>query len=229
MSKNKDISKGKKKYIKISIVAIFVTAVIASFIYVNKGDNGISFPSPVQDGKIVITDSDRVQGPADAKITFVEYSDFQCPYCIKFHATMEKVMKEYDGKVRWVYRHSPLPFHKAAPKAAEAAECAGEQGKFWEYATVLTKNSQPDGRGLAVSDLKKYSKELSLNEQQFESCLSDGKFKTKINLDLASGKKLGVQGTPATFMIDDKGNSQLISGAQPFEQVKIKIEEVLKN
>ncbi|EKE19089.1 MAG: hypothetical protein ACD_9C00141G0002 [uncultured bacterium] len=227
MSKDKNIPKSKKKYIKISIVALFVVAVMASFIYANKGEKGVSFPSPVQDGKIVITENDRVQGPTDAKITFVEYSDFQCPYCIKFHATMEKVMKEYDGKVRWVYRHSPLPFHKAAPKAAEAAECAGDQGKFWEYATVLTKNSQPDGKGLAVSDLKKYSKELALNEQQFESCLSDGKFKTKINLDLASGKKLGVQGTPATFMIDDKGNSQLISGAQPFEQVKIKIEEVL--
>lgn len=227
MSKDKNISKNKKKYINISIVALFVVVVIASFIYSNKGDKGVSFPSPVQDGKIVITDSDRVQGPVDAKITLVEYSDFQCPYCVKFHATMEKVMKEYDGKVRWVYRHSPLPFHKAAPKAAEGAECAGEQGKFWEYAAVLTKNSQPDGRGLAVSDLKKYSKELALNEQQFESCLSDGKFKTKVNLDFASGKKLGVQGTPATFMIDGSGNQQLISGAVPFEQIKTKINEAL--
>jgi protein-disulfide isomerase len=221
------MSKNKKKYIGISVAVVFVMVVIASFGF---GDKKVktSFPSPLQDGKIVITDSDRVQGPADAKVTLVEYSDFQCPYCVKLHPTMERVMKEYEGKVRWVYRHSPLPFHKAAPKAAEAAECAGDQGKFWEYSTLLTKNSQPDGKGLAVNDLKKYSQEISLNQEQFEQCLSDGKFKKKINLDIASGKKLGVQGTPATFLIDDKGNSQLISGAVPFEQFKTKIDEALK-
>jgi protein-disulfide isomerase len=205
---------------------LFVVAVIASFGFGDKGEK-ISFPSPLKDGKIVITDSDRVQGPADAKVTLVEYSDFQCPYCVKFHATMEKVMQEYEGKVRWVYRNSPLPFHTAAPKAAEAAECAGDQGRFWEYAAVLSKNSQPDGKGLAVSDLKKYSQELSLNQQQFEQCLADGKFKEKIKLDTESGKKLGVQGTPATFMINEKGESQLISGAVPFEQVKQKIDAAL--
>lgn len=227
MSKKTNIPKSKKKYIGISVVALFIITVATFFSLGDKNEESVSFPSPLKDGKIIITESDRVQGPADAKVTFVEYSDFQCPYCVKFHTTMEKVMQEYEGKARWVYRHSPLPFHKAAPKAAEAAECAGEQGKFWEYATLLIENSQQDGTGLARTDLKKYSKDITLNEDQFNSCLDEGKFKEKIKLDLESGKKLGVQGTPATFMIDDKGNSQLISGAVPFEQVKAKIEAVL--
>lgn len=218
----------KAKNKKILIIGS-ATAVLLAVIFFSSGgkQEAGNFPSPLKDGKITVTASDRVQGADDAKITFVEYSDFQCPYCVKFHATMEKVMKEYEGKVRWVYRHSPLPFHKAAPKAAEAAECAGDQGKFWEYAAVLTKNSQPDGTGLAVSDLKKYVSEVGLNEQQFNECFSSGKFKEKIRLDVESGKKLGVQGTPATFMIDGTGNEQLISGAVPFEQIKTKIDEAL--
>ncbi|HMN19206.1 MAG TPA: thioredoxin domain-containing protein [Candidatus Moranbacteria bacterium] len=221
-------NKMKAKNKKILIIG-GATAVLLAVIFFSSGgkQEAGNFPSPLKDGKITVTASDRVQGADDAKITFVEYSDFQCPYCVKFHATMEKVMKEYDGKVRWVYRHSPLPFHKAAPKAAEAAECAGDQGKFWEYAAVLTKNSQPDGTGLAVSDLKKYVSEVGLNEQQFNECFSSGKFKEKIRLDVESGKKLGVQGTPATFMIDGTGNEQLISGAVPFEQIKTKIDEAL--
>lgn len=222
---------GKNKKARLVILAVTGLAFLIIVSLLRFGDRekkAANFPAVLQDGKIVITASDRVQGPENAKITFIEYSDFQCPYCVKFHATMEKVMQEYDGKVRWVYRHSPLPIHKAAPKAAEAAECAGEQGNFWEYAAALTKNSQPDGTGLAVPDLKKYSKELTLDEQKFNNCLDGGKFKEKIKLDLDSGKKLGVQGTPATFMIDGTGNQQLISGALPYEQVKAKIDSVLK-
>lgn len=87
-----------------------------------------------------ITSDDYVYGDVNAPITIVTYSDFQCPYCGRFDSTMQQVMKDFSGKVKWVYRNFPLPFHDQAQNAAEAAECAGEQGKFWEYAFKLFEN-----------------------------------------------------------------------------------------
>ena len=141
---------------------------------------------------------------------------------------MIKLLQEYQGKVRWVYRHFPLSFHKNAQIAAEASECAGEQGKFWEYADKLFENAQADGRGLNPEDLKKYARELGLDTNLFNSCLESGKYKDKVKEDMQKGEAIGVTGTPGTVLIDAEGNYQLIKGAVPYNQLKAKVEEALK-
>lgn len=178
--------------------------------------------------KIAINENDHIKGDKDAPITLVEFSDFQCPYCKKFNPTMGKIMEDYSGMVRLIYRHYPLDFHQNAQKSAEASECAGEQGKFWEYLDKAFANSEGDGTGLNDADLKKYSTELQLDANKFDQCLASGKFAEKVKSDLKSGIDAGIKGTPGTVLIDQAGNTQLISGALPYEQVKAKIDAVLK-
>ncbi|MDP3245204.1 MAG: DsbA family protein [bacterium] len=185
-------------------------------------------PPAQQAGKITVNSNDHIRGDKNAPITLVEFSDFQCPYCKRFHPTMQQVMENYQGQVRWIYRHFPLDFHQNAQKSAEAAECAGEQGKFWEYIDKAFENSQADGTGLNAEDLKKYAQELGLNTGKFNDCFANGKFTSKVKADMDSGQTAGVTGTPGTILIDKNGNAELISGALPYEQIKAKIDSVLK-
>lgn len=191
-------------------------------------NNNSNTPVAVEVKVDPVSADDHILGDKNAPVTLIEYSDYQCPYCVKHYPTMKQLMKEYDGKVRWAFRHYPLPFHQAAKKAAEAAEAAGAQGKFWEYSDKLIANSQPDGTGLGEADLIKYAQDLGLNMDQFKGDLSSGKYAAKVEKDLASGEKVGVTGTPATFLIDKNGKTELISGAAPLSQFKSKIDEALK-
>ena len=158
------------------------------------------------------------RGPKDAKITIVEFSDFQCPFCSRAHDTVEQVMQAYPGKLRLVFRHFPLDFHKQAPKAAEAAMCADEQGKFWEYHDVLFKNQQK----LEPADLKAHASVVGLDAGKFGSCLDSSKFAQAVKADTEAGKKVGVSGTPAFFI-----NGVMLSGAQPYEEFKRVIDQEL--
>lgn len=167
-----------------------------------------------------ITEDDHVRGDASAKVTLVEFSDFECPFCEKFTPTVEQIMKEYAGKVRLVYKHFPLSnIHPNAQKAAEASECASEQGKFWEYYNVLFKN-QPGG--FSIDKFKAWAGELKLNTTQFNACLDSSKYATKVKVDAAEGTAKGVTGTPATFI-----NGALVSGNQPYDSFKAKIDAIL--
>ncbi len=190
--------------------------------------NDQAVKEPEQKTEITINEDDRIRGDINAPITLVEYSDFQCPFCKKFHPTMQKVMEEYEGEVRWIYRHFPLSIHQNAQKSAEASECAGDQGKFWEFLDKAFENSEADGTGLNTEDLQKYAEELSLDTDKFNECLSSGKFADKVKNDMNSGKKLGISGTPGTILIDENGNTQSIKGALPYEIVKEKIDAALK-
>jgi protein-disulfide isomerase len=176
-------------------------------------------PSPVPTKiDVNVSDSDHIRGNKDAKITLVEFSDFQCPFCARFHNTMKQVMEKYPNDVRWVYKHFPLDsLHPYARKAAEAAECAGEQGKFWEYADKLFENQ----RNINTTYFSTAAKELGLNTTQFESCLSSGKYASKVNNDYSQGRQAGVTGTPGSVM-----NGELIKGAVPFETIKAKIDSL---
>jgi protein-disulfide isomerase len=151
------------------------------------------------------------KGPQNAKVTIVEFSDFQCPYCGREVSVVDRVMKEYDGKVRLVFRHFPLDFHPFAAKAAEAAACAQDQGKFWELHDRMFGNQNK----LAVDDLKGYAKALGMDSAKFDKCLDSGEKKPVVDDDTKAGTAAGVNGTPAFFV-----NGIFINGALPFDQFK---------
>jgi protein-disulfide isomerase len=186
----------------------------------NGGGSGTAVktaPTPTQPtakaGELApVTKDDHSRGNAKAKVTIVEYSDFQCPFCERHHPTLQKVMDDYGDKVQWVYRHFPLTsIHPQAMPSALASECAAEQGKFWEYSDELFKNQD----SLSAEYYSTLAGELGLNQNKFDECVSSKKYQSVVDEDIASGSAAGVTGTPATFI-----NGQLISGAVPYESIK---------
>jgi protein-disulfide isomerase len=176
-------------------------------------------------GKVpVVDEKDHVRGDEKATLTIIEYSDFQCPYCSRFHPTMQQIMEDYDGQVKWVYRHFPLSFHPNAMPAAEATECASEQGKFWEFADTLFANQDK----LSDDDYQQIAKDLGLDLTKFNDCLSSDRTLAIINADAQEGAAAGVTGTPGSFLIDADGNAQSIKGALPYASVKAMIDAALE-
>jgi len=167
-----------------------------------------------------ITKDDHVRGDFNAPITLVEFSDFECPFCGRHYPTLNKILDDYEGQVRLVYKQFPLTnIHPNAQKAAEASECAWEQGKFWEYHDKLFDNQ---AGGYSIDKFKTWATDLNLDSDQFNSCLDSGKYASKISADQQEGNTKGVQGTPATFV-----NGQLVSGALPYENFKQIIDSLL--
>ncbi|HZZ85206.1 MAG TPA: thioredoxin domain-containing protein [Anaeromyxobacteraceae bacterium] len=159
------------------------------------------------------------KGPSSAPITIVEFSDFQCPYCVKAEGTVKQVLQAYGDKVRLVYRDYPLPFHDKAEKAAQASRCAADQGKYWEMHDKLFANQE----ALDVAGLKKSAGELKLDQAKFDKCLDSGEKAKIVAEDKKAGEAAGVNGTPAFFV-----NGMLLSGALPFESFKSLIDSELK-
>ncbi len=159
----------------------------------------------------VSADDDPFLGAKNPKVTIIEFTDYQCPFCSRVRPTIDQVLKEYGSDVKYVLRDFPLGFHAQAKKAAEAAHCAGDQGKYWEYSEKLWENQ----RALQVDKLKDYAKEFNLDQSQFEQCLDSGKFSQEVAKDMNDGKKAGVSGTPAFFI-----NGQALKGAKPYEAFK---------
>lgn len=149
------------------------------------------------------------EGPDNAKLTLVIFSDFHCPFCKRVEPTIDQIMQNYKGKVRKIWRHYPLPFHQGADRAAEASECAFEQKKFWEYHKALFDNL---GNTKDDASLKNLAKQIGLDTKKFDSCLDSGKYKAVVQADTQKGNQVGVNGTPAVFV-----NGDLVSGAQPYE------------
>jgi protein-disulfide isomerase len=159
------------------------------------------------------------KGSERATVTIVKFEDFQCPYCKTVQTTYQALLKRYDGKVRLVHKDLPLDaIHPQARQAAEAARCAGEQGKFWEYHDALYANSPK----AAVEELKAYAKEVGINATSFEQCFTSGKYKGLVQKDLSEGAQLGLTGTPTFFI-----NGREMSGAQPVEAFAAVIDEEL--
>ncbi len=148
-----------------------------------------------------------VKGDPDAPVTIVEFSDYQCPYCKRSQATLKRIAEKYPGKIRMVFKDFPLAFHNRAMPAAQAARCAGEQEKFWEFHDKLFSSS-----GLTDDDLKGYAEELSLDAAAFDTCFKSNKYASAVSADMSQGKSLGVTGTPAFFV-----NGRFLSGAQPVD------------
>lgn len=167
----------------------------------------------------VSTDGAPIRGAADASVTVVEFSDFECPFCKQTHLTLKQILERYPGKVRLAYRDFPLDsIHPQARRAAEAARCAQDQGKFWQYHDVLFTQSPQ----LALEDLRRYAGQVGLDVTKFDSCLAAGTHKAAVQRDLDEGNRLGITGTPAFFI-----NGRTLSGAQPLEAFTRLIEQEL--
>lgn len=172
------------------------------------------------------TDGKPVRGPKDAKVTIVEYSDFQCPYCARAHQTIsDQVMKEYDGKVKLVYKNFPLGFHPWAEPAALAGACAFEQdpAAFWKLYDYFFKNQQQLNPQNVKEKAQEELKGTKVNMDKWNDCVDNKKALDAVKADMAEGQSVGVTGTPA-FLI----NGRKISGAQPFQNFKAIIDDELQ-
>lgn len=177
-----------------------------------------------------VTNDDWLRGDKKAKITVVEYSDTECPFCKRFHPTMKKLLETYPNDVNWVYRHFPLTsIHSKAPKEAEATECAGElagNDGFWKYLDRIFEVT-PGNNGLDSEQLPKIAEEVGIDRKKFEACLNSGKYAQKVQDQANGGLAAGVQGTPHSIIV--VGDEKIpLSGAVPLEQLKAIVDSALQ-
>ena len=181
----------------------------------------------------VSAEQDHIYGNPDATISLIEYSDFECPFCKRFHPTPKQVVEAYKGQVNWVYRHFPLDIHKPlAQKEAEASECANELGgndAFWRYSDLLYERTTSNGKGLPMESLVPMAEELGLDKGKFQECLDSGRYTETVQEYFREGTKSGVTGTPGNILLNNQtGAIELISGAVPFDALKKAIDQLLK-
>ncbi|HEY0515084.1 MAG TPA: thioredoxin domain-containing protein [Thermoanaerobaculia bacterium] len=169
--------------------------------------------------RVQVAATGPAKGPANAPVTIVEFSDFQCPFCSRLTPTIQEVEKKYGDKVRVVFRQYPLPFHQFAQKAAEASLCANDQGKFWQLHDVMFANQS----ALGVDQLKTAAAGLGLNADKFNKCLDSGEKAAMIQADQKDGQAAGVSGTPAMFI-----NGRFINGAVPIENITTVVDDELR-
>ncbi|MDQ5900981.1 MAG: hypothetical protein QG600_559 [Patescibacteria group bacterium] len=186
-------------------------------------------PTPTPGKQNVSNGTLPLLGNKDAKVVLVEFSDFQCPFCKSlFDGAYQQIKKDFvdTGKVAIAFRHYPLPNHPLAPLAAEASECANDQGKFWEYHDQLFINQEswsPMTTEVAIGEFTTYAANLGLDTQAFSTCLTTEKYADKVSKDLADGQAAKVNATPTTFV-----NGQPVVGALPYDAFKTIIEQELK-
>lgn len=160
------------------------------------------------------------RGPKDVRYVWVEYSDLECPFCKKNHPDLQKLLKEYEGKIAWVYRHFPLAFHPKAQKSAEAVECATELGgndAFWKM-TDLIFEKMPD---MQLADLPSIAGQAGLDQNALKSCLDSNKFEQQVKNQSNEGNQAGVRATPTGVIYDLKtGKTQVVEGAYPYDSLK---------
>jgi protein-disulfide isomerase len=212
-------------------VAIIVAgALIAGAVYFSNRDNGgtaTADPTATVEQPTLDLDfsDDYVLGDSDALIKLVEYSDLNCHFCQQFHPTVKRIMSEYgsDGRVAWVYRHAAI-LGPDSTKKAQAAECAGELGgneKFWQYVDSSFESTDSTPENVAA--------EIGLDADQFSTCLASGKFSEKVQEQTQGALSAGLQGTPFTLLVNNKGETIPIAGAFPYEEVKTRVDAALEN
>jgi protein-disulfide isomerase len=180
------------------------------------------------DQKEAAVDDDRMEtiavgtsptrGPANAPVTVIVFSDFQCPFCSKSEDTVRQLEAAYPGKIRYVFKNNPLPFHDHARLAAKAALAANEQGKFWEYHDALYAHQ----KDLDRASLEQYATELGLDLRRFRAALDDARLDTVIEADVTEAHRLELKGTPSFFV-----NGHFIQGAQPLAAFRAKVDQAL--
>lgn len=233
-----DITIKKSTYNKIIVgivTALTVAAFLGGYVVGHFGETKtatqnlpqpIPTQAPVQNPqtRIAVSIGDSpVMGNSNAPVTIIEFSDFQCPFCSQFFSqTLPEVEKRYidSGKVRLVFKNLPLEnLHPNARAAAAAAECANEQGKFWDYHNKLFENQNNWAQlgGIdAAKAFKQYASDLGFDANIFNSCIDSGKYADKVNKDYKDGTNYGVTGTPTFFIGNDQKGYMRLEGAQPF-------------
>jgi len=203
-----------KKYTAILVVGVILAA--GALIYFAAAN----FGKPVNKQPEFTVGVDNTIGNPNAPVTIVEFSDFQCPYCAAFSGTLQQVLANYPDKVILVYKHFPLDqIHQNARPAAEASQCAAEQGKFWDFEKGLFENQARLGSAL----YDELATNLGLNKAQFDNCVSQRKYKSKVEADNQQGSSLGVRGTPTSFI-----NGTMVSGAVSYDNLKSIIDSILQ-
>lgn len=189
-----------------------------------------SSPLPTRPTKLTVSAGHLpLLGNQNAKVTIIEFSDFQCPFCRMFYEqTLPQIKKEYidTEKVKLAYRHYPLSFHPMSMPSALASECANEQIRFWDYHDKLFEEQKKLGQGTVqytTDDIKEWAQDIGLNTDQFNSCLDTEKYKVQIQKDIDEANSAGVNSTP-TFSV----NGEIVDGARPFADFKAAIDRALK-
>lgn len=175
---------------------------------------------------------DHIFGNPDAVVSLIEYSDFECPYCKRFHPTAREMVESYGGKVNWVYRHFPLAFHNpGAQKQAEASECASELGgneAFWKYIDRIYERTTSNGTGFPIANLVPLAQEIGLDESAFQACLDSGKYAARVQEDFVDGSRSGISGTPGNILLNNQsGEVALKPGAVPLSALKVEVDRLL--
>ena len=188
---------------------------------------GNNLPSPTLQPVKISLDDDPIRGNPNAPITIVEFSDYQCPFCARFYAqTLPLLLEEYidEGKVNLVYRDFPVQrIHPNALSAAAAAECADDQGKYWEYHDTLFEKQNAWAKldsNSAISTFSQFATEIELEQQEFDNCLESGKYLEEVQADFSDGKNYQVTGTPGFFIGNEDIGFVKIIGAKPYDDFK---------
>lgn len=198
-----------------------------------EADRQAAAASRARDIRPVSVDRDHIFGDPTAPVSLIEYSDYECPYCKRFHPTAKEAVESYAGEVNWVYRHFPLEFHNPlAQKQAESAECAGELGgndAFWRYSDLLYERTRSNGKGFPMEGLGPLAVEIGLDASKFKACLDSGKYAARVQEDLVEGQAIGISGTPGNVLLDNRtGEVRVVSGAVPLAKLKSEIESLLR-
>ncbi len=191
---------------------------------------GPSGPTADQLAQVEVVAEDHLRGDSNAKVVLVEYTDFECPFCQRFHATMEEVMTEYGNDVAWVLRHYPLPFHANAQKASEAAECVAEIGgndAFWAFSDLYFETTDGSGTGVAVEEMGALAGKVGVDVGAVQECVDSGRMAEKVQAQMDAGSAAGVTGTPGTYVVTKDGAQELIPGALPTAEVREIIQRYL--
>lgn len=222
-------------------MAIVVAGIIIGIaIFISNGKFGISKNEPLKDPELLaqvsgiienpikvdyapITTEDFIRGNANAPLTFIEYSDTECPFCKRFHMAMNMVMDDNPNQIKWIYRHFPLDnLHKQARTEALATECAGAQGGsdgFWKYIDEVFKQTKSND-GLPLEKLPTIAQTVGLNVDTFNTCMKDAKLLDNVQKDAETGTALGVTGTPMTLIIGKDGKQYMIEGYRSYSVIK---------
>jgi len=184
-----------------------------------KGGPAVRVTMTVPRATVTVNADDPSQGKADAPVTVVEYSDFQCPFCLRVMPTLKELRTKYGDKMRLVWKDFPLTqIHPQAFVAAQAGNCAREQGKFWEYHDQLFANQS----ALQPENLKKYAAAVGLDAAKFNECLDSSKYESRVQDSIGIGTRLGINSTPTVYV-----NGRMVNGAQPLEEFTQIIDEEL--